>query len=88
MSLAADYGVHVNPLCPDCYTDTAIILLSKIRGGEDNPVVDGFQLQEGLDVWHAEMRVNAALLNKENAERWIAAGLPLRFFTKRPCNED
>lgn len=87
VQIAAQEGVQVNPLCPDCYIDTCVIILNKYKA-DDNPEVDGYQLRAGLDVWHAGMRVNAALLNAENARKWLAAGLPERYFIKMPSNED
>lgn len=93
--LAAENNISLNPLCPDCYRDAVIQLYSIYKPKDELQDAGGYELRDGLDVtWvssrHGEFRICAATCNAENAKKWLAAGVPSRFFKRMPqdgCNE-
>lgn len=86
--LSAKYGLEFRPKsrCNECYIEQACKIYALIKGSKPTKSgsVDGYQLREGLDVTYHGWRINADTLTKENAERWIADGFPLKYFIKMP----
>ena len=79
VSLAADNGVHINPLCPDCYKDAAITLYQKLKPADEQPTAGGYKLKPGVDVIFCARNGNHyhicdATLTSKAAREWIAAG--------------
>lgn len=87
--LAAEHGIEINPLCPDCYRD-AVIQLHKLYKEQAEPKdAGGYQLKPGVDVTLCarngnEYRVCEATLTAGNARKWLANGLPTTFFAAMP----
>ena len=86
---AAKKGIRINEGCPDCYRDAAAQLAILLRPAEKGASAGGYELRPGLDITlhsykHGVFRVCAATLTEENARKWLAAGLPERFFVKMP----
>ena len=87
---AEKHGISINHGCNDCYRDAAVQLALAYKPKEQPKANDcEYELREDIDVTlhsfnHGSFRVCPALCTKENAEKWIAAGIPLRFFKKLP----
>ena len=89
--LAKEHGIEINKNCSDCWRDAAIqlLLIYKPETKVENPSAGGYELRVDIDVtfhsWkYGTLRICPATLTKENAEKWIAAGAPLRWFVKTP----
>ena len=86
--LSVKYGLEFHPKsrCNECYIEQACKIYALIKGSKPTKsgAVDGYQLREGLDVTYHGWRINADTLTKENAEKWIADGFPLKYFVKVP----
>ena len=87
--LAAENNIALNPLCPDCYWDAVAELYTISKPKQKEHDAGGYELRDGLDVtWvssrHGEFRICAATCNAENAKKWLAAGVPSRFFKHMP----
>lgn len=86
---AAKHGIHLNTGCPDCYRDAAAQLALALRPKEEPKDAGGYVLRPGIDVVlhsykYGSFRICEATLTKANAEKWIAAGIPMRYFIKTP----
>ena len=91
MEEAGKHGIVLNKRCAACYKDAAVQIALAYKPAEAQPDAGGYELRDDIDVTlhsfkHGEFRVCKATLTKENAEKWIAAGIPLRFFKKLPEN--
>lgn len=89
VKLAAEHGIEINPLCPDCYRDAVIQLYGIYKPKDEPQDKGGYVLREGVDVvLHArngnEYHICEATLTVENARKWLAAGMPDTFFAKMP----
>lgn len=89
VKLAAEHGIEINPLCPDCYRDAVIQLYGIYKPKDEPKDKNGYALREGVDVvLHArngnEYHICEAALTEENARKWLASGLPDNFFAKMP----
>ncbi len=86
--LSAKYGLEFRPKsrCNECYIEQACKIYALIKEAKPtkNGAVDGYQLREGLDVTYHGWHINKDTLTKENAEKWIADGFPLKYFVKVP----
>lgn len=87
--LAKQHDISLNKRCPDCWKDAAIQLALLYKPKEEGKSAGGYVLRKGIDVTlysyrYGTFRVCEATLTKENAEKWIAAGIPLRYFEKTP----
>lgn len=86
--LSAKYGLEFHPKsrCNECYIEQACKIYALIKQAKPTKsgAVDGYQLRDNLDVTYHGWRINADTLTKENAERWIADGFPLKYFIKMP----
>ena len=88
--LCSTYDVKLNKKCSSCYSDAILILIKKIT--EENlpkketktATTDSrkYILKSGVDVWFGSIRVNAATLTDDLAQRIIARGFPTRYFEK------
>lgn len=83
------YGVNFEPKntrCKSCYQDAALAVLSAIKANEPTPQENEnaprYILREGVDVYFGKIRVNAATISDELAERIIARGFEKKFFAK------
>lgn len=86
VSLSADYGVHINPLCPNCYKDAAIQLYAAIHKEEQQTAdAGGWALTRGTDILFNGERICAATWTEENAKRWYYLGLPRWYFANIPA---
>lgn len=93
VKLAAEHGIEINPLCPDCYRDAVIQLYSIYKPKEEPQDKGGYVLRDGLDVvLHSrngnEYHICEATLTKANALKWLANGAPSTIFAKIPKDED
>lgn len=90
--LAIENGITINKGCSDCWRDAAIQLAIIYKPEQEaQPNACGYELRPDIDVTlhsykYGTMRVCPALVNEENVKKWLAAGIPLRFFTKTPDN--
>lgn len=86
--LSVKYGLEFHPKsrCNECYIEQACKIYALIKEAKPTKsgAVDGYQLREGLDVTYHGWRINADTLTKENAEKWLADGFPLKYFVKVP----
>lgn len=86
--LSVKYGLEFHPKsrCNECYIEQACKIYALIKEAKPTKsgAVDGYQLREGLDVTYHGWHINADTLTKENAEKWIADGFPLKYFVKVP----
>ena len=86
--LSAKYGLEFRPKsrCNECYIEQACKIYALIKEAKPTKsgAVDGYQLREGLNVTYNGWHINADTLTKENAEKWIADGFPLKYFVKVP----
>ncbi len=86
--LSVKYGIDFKPRghCNECYIEQACKIYAYLK--ESKPTksgaVDGYQLREGLNVTYHGWHICADTLTKENAEKWIADGFPLKYFVKVP----
>lgn len=86
--LSVKYGIDFKPRgnCNECYIEQACKIYAHLK--ESKPTksgaVDGYQLREGLNVTYHGWHICADTLTKENAEKWIADGFPLKYFAKVP----
>ena len=86
--LSVKYGINFKPRghCNECYIEQACKIYAYLK--ESKPTksgaVDGYQLREGLNVTYHGWHICADTLTKENAEKWIADGFPLKYFVKVP----
>lgn len=83
-----EYGIVLNKRCSNCYRDAAlqIALANKPKTEQEN---GEYELCEGIDITidsfkYGTLRVNKANCTPANARKWIAAGIPLRFFKRYP----
>lgn len=89
---AAEHGIAINHGCNDCYHDAAVQLALAYKPKEKKTETPcEYELCDDIDITlhsfnHGVFHVCPALCTKENAEKWIAAGIPLRFFKKLPKN--
>ena len=86
--LAQTFGVTLNKNCPNCYRDAAlqIALANKPRV---EPQDGEYELCDDIDITiesykFGRLHVCAKDCTADNARKWIAAGVPLRFFKKYP----
>ena len=86
--LSVKYGLEFRPKsrCNECYIEQACKIYALIKEAKPTKsgAVDGYQLRDGLDVTYHGWRINADTLTKENAEKWLADGFPLKYFVKVP----
>lgn len=86
--LSVKYGIDFKPRghCNECYIEQACKIYALIKGAKPTKsgAVDGYQLREGLNVTYHGWHICADTLTKENAEKWIADGFPLKYFVKVP----
>lgn len=86
--LSVKYGIDFKPRghCNECYIEQACKIYALIKEAKPTKsgAVDGYQLREGLDVTYHGWHINADTLTKENAEKWVADGFPLKYFVKVP----
>lgn len=86
--LSVKYGLEFHPKsrCNECYIEQACKIYALIKEAKPTKsgAVDGYQLRDGLDVTYHGWRINADTLTKENAEKWLADGFPLKYFVKVP----
>ena len=86
--LSVKYGLDFHPKsrCNECYIEQACKIYALIKEAKPTKrgAVDGYQLREGLDVTYHGWHINADTLTKENAEKWLADGFPLKYFVKMP----
>lgn len=86
--LSVKYGIDFKPRghCNECYIEQACKIYAYLK--ESKPTksgaVDGYQLREGLNVTYHGWHICADTLTKDNAEKWIADGFPLKYFVKVP----
>ena len=94
---AQTYGLTLNKNCPNCYRDAAIQIALVNKPEEvGTPLPDGapkdapeYELYPEVDIVidsfrFGHMHVCAKECTPENARKWIAAGLPKRFFKHIP----
>ena len=85
---AKELGVQIkNTRCRACYYDAACECVVRMR--EESPEEKAaetdnrrYVLRPGVDVYFGNIRVNAATLTDELAERIIASGFEKKFFAK------
>lgn len=90
--VAEAYGLTINKKCSNCYRDAAIQIALANKPTEEpeaEPEQEGYVLRDGIDITlhsyrHGKLHVCAKECTTENAERWIAAGIPLSFFKHVP----
>lgn len=86
--LSVKYELEFSPKsrCNECYIEQACKIYALIKEAKPTKsgAVDGYQLRDGLDVTYHGWRINADTLTKENAEKWLADGFPLKYFVKVP----
>lgn len=86
--LSVKYGIDFKPRghCNECYIEQACKIYALIKEAKPTKsgAVDGYQLREGLDVTYHGWHICADTLTKDNAEKWIADGFPLKYFVKVP----
>lgn len=86
--LSTKYGLYFRPLtrCSTCYMEQALKIYAVIKDKKKTKsgTIDGYQLREGLKVIYRNHLICEETLTKENAERWIADGFPLKYFVKVP----
>lgn len=86
--LSVKYGLEFHPKsrCNECYIEQACKIYALIKEAKPTKsgAIDGYQLRDGLDVTYHGWHINADTLTKENAEKWIADGFPLKYFVKVP----
>lgn len=87
--LAAENGIFLNTLCPDCYKDAAIEICSILKPKAEEKSECNYELKEGVNMlMYARngntYRVCAATLTDASAEEWLANGLSKSFFSKLP----
>lgn len=86
--LSVKYGIDFKPRghCNECYIEQACKIYALIKEAKPTKsgAVDGYQLREGLDVTYHGWHINADTLTKDNAEKWIEDGFPLKYFVKVP----
>ena len=86
--LSVKYGIDFKPRghCNECYIEQACKIYAYLK--ESKPTksgaVDGYQLREGLNVTYHGWHICADTLTKDNAEKWLADGFPLKYFVKVP----
>ena len=72
--------------CKNCYSDAVILLYREVQSklAQDTTTSDERQyiLRPDVDVFFGDVRVNAATLTDELAERLIARGLERKLFIK------
>ena len=86
--LSVKYGIDFKPRghCNECYIEQACKIYAYLK--ESKPTksgaVEGYQLREGLNVTYHGWHICADTLTKDNAEKWIADGFPLKYFVRVP----
>lgn len=86
--IANELGVtiHVKTRCKDCYADAVILLYREVNGRLAAEAAENddrrYILRPDVDVFFGDVRVNAATLTDELAERLIARGLERKLFIK------
>lgn len=89
--LSVKYGLEFRPKsrCNECYIEQACKIYALIKEAKPTKsgAVDGYQLRDGLDVTYHGWHINADTLTKENAEKWLADGFPIKYFIKMPKAE-
>lgn len=88
---AAEFGIRINTLCPDCYRDAAVQIALKIREEKEPREAKnagGYVLRAGTNVVlqskGCKFHVNETELTEENAKMWLAYGLPAYYFEQTP----
>ena len=79
--LSEQMGVPFKPRkgCPNCYSDQAVLLWSKLQTQESERA---YVLKPGLDFFWKGRRINNETLTDELAETILAEGLPALLFEK------
>lgn len=84
--LAEQHGIEIKRKgCPSCYIDAAVLLfgkLSKEQETETKCQSPKYVLRDGVDVLFNGIRINAATINDELAERLISLGFDMSFFVQ------
>lgn len=88
---AESYGITLNKKCGSCYKDAAI-QIALANKPERKQEAGEYELCDGIDITlssfrFGSLRICKAACNTENAKKWIAAGVPLRFFKRVPADE-
>ena len=88
---AAEFGIRLNTLCPDCYHDAAVQIALKVREEKEPREAKnagGYVLRAGTNVVlqskGRKFHVNETELTEENARLWLAYGLPAYYFEQTP----
>lgn len=79
-----EMGIKFNTRCPNCYTDAASIIYSRIQEPEAKESTAEYELNDGVDVTFGNIRVCKATLTDELAQKILAAGFPKYLFKKTP----
>lgn len=86
--LAKKNGIDIkNTRCKDCYFDAAVDLSwqekeKEIGAGAEENDERRYILRKGVDLLFGDIRVNAATMTDELAERIIARGFEKKYFEK------
>lgn len=68
--------------CKRCWHDLAMSCWSKMTESAPDESGRAYVLKAGVDVWFGNVRVNAATLTDELAERILVQGFERKFFAK------
>lgn len=84
---AAEIGVQIkNTRCKSCYYDAALECVVRIKEKPEEKAAETderrYVLRNGVDLLFGEIRVNAATMTDELAERIIARGFETKYFEK------
>lgn len=82
-------GVEINPNCPSCYKDAAIQIALHYKPEHKTQTGSKYELFDDIDITihsfkFGTMRCCNATISDDAARRWLAAGLPRRFFKTIP----
>lgn len=86
---ADKHGIAINSRCSSCWKDAVVQLALIYKPKEEMRIVSGYVLRDDIDCIldsykYGRLRINQALATKENVEKWIAAGIPMRWFKQVP----
>lgn len=86
---AQELGIELNTNCTDCYRDAAMQIALHYKPQEKKPTGKHYELCDGIDITlhsykYGELHICEKYCTDANAKKWIAAGIPMRFFKVVP----
>lgn len=85
-------GITLDTKCPNCYHDAAVQIALAYKPSEE-PQDGEYELCDGIDIVldtyrYGRLRVNKQNSTPANIQKWLEAGIPLRYFKKYPHDDN